>query len=90
MIKAVGKNKNGDTVVFLGLSRENTRRLHDDKPIVVHLQELDPRLPAMDVVLLADETEEAMEAKFKLIPGWPPPGMERDNGSGDWLGGPIG
>ncbi len=67
MIKAIGQNKEGRTVVFLGLSRMNTQRLHDDKPIVVRLTELDPRLPDLDVVLLAGETEEAIAAQFASV-----------------------
>lgn len=55
MIKAVSLKP--DPTVFLGLSRENTRRLLDNQPIPVKLRELHPSLPDITIVLLGGETE---------------------------------
>lgn len=58
MIKAVTTTTDGRPAVFLGLSRENTTRLHEGKPIVVRLRELHLGLPDLDVMLIAGETED--------------------------------
>lgn len=57
MIKAVAGGPARPTV-FLGLSRENTDRLHANQPIAVRLRELHPNLPDITVVLLAGDTED--------------------------------
>jgi len=62
MIKATGGTKDGVPLLLLGLSRENTRRLHDNQPIRVRVDHLDPRLPPLEIVLFAGETEEEMMA----------------------------
>lgn len=59
MIKAVLDNRDGSKTVLLGLSRENTNRLHQDMPIKVDLAEfgLDTTL---SIVLIGGETEGAI------------------------------
>lgn len=74
MIKALGKDGNGRTALFLGLSRKNTERLLQGKPIVVRLDELDATLPGMDVVLLGGETEADITEDLRSI-GPLPEGM---------------
>jgi ABC-type Fe3+-citrate transport system substrate-binding protein len=62
MIKAAatfGKKK----VLILGLSRENTERLHNGEPIKVDLEALG--LVGPDVILFAGETEEEMKAELE-------------------------
>ena len=68
MIKATGGTKDGVPLLMLGLSRENTRRLHDDQPIRVRADYVDPRLPALEIVLFAGETEEDMTTRLGLFP----------------------
>lgn len=58
MIKATGRTPDGDTVLILGLSRLNTERLLDGKPIKV--DGLDVGLPGIQVVLVGGETEQAI------------------------------
>ena len=54
---------NNRRTLFLGLSRENTRRLHQNEPIPVDAQALAQTSlldgPIQDVVLFAGETEDA-------------------------------
>jgi len=57
MIKAKMSTEDGRTIVLLGLSRENTTRLHANKPIYVTGAEMD--VP-VDIVIIAGETEEAI------------------------------
>lgn len=64
MIKAVGAKASGSTVVFLGLSRRNTELLLEDKPMVIDLHQLDPRLPEVEIVLFAGETEEELASQL--------------------------
>lgn len=57
MIKALGTDAEGKAQsIIIGLDRENTNRLHDNKPIGFYLNELSPELPNLFVVLLAGET----------------------------------
>lgn len=68
MIKAVAATSDG-TVVILGLSRENCKRLVAGQPISVKLAELDPRLPELTILLMGGETEETMAAELgKYLP----------------------
>jgi hypothetical protein len=67
VIKAVATTRDGRTAVFLGLSRENTDRLHDNKPMVVRLRELHPALPDLDIVLLAGETEVDIREDLRVL-----------------------
>ncbi len=80
MIKAVAGAEESPTV-FLGLSRENTRRLLADQPIVVKLRDLHPALPDLTVVLLGGETEELIEAQLRAL---------GQRGAGPAPGGPLG
>jgi hypothetical protein len=66
MIKAVASGPDG-SVVFLGLSRENTRRLLDNQPIRVRLRELHPDLPDLTVVLLGGETEDDIAEDLRVL-----------------------
>ncbi len=74
MIKAVATLADGRTAVFLGLSRDNTVRLHEGKPIPVRLRELHPDLPDLDVVLVAGETEDDIREDLRVL------GPVRDQG----------
>jgi hypothetical protein len=62
MLKVIATVNNRRTL-FLGLSRENTRRLHKGQPIPVDAQALTQGAlldgPIQDVVLFAGETEDA-------------------------------
>lgn len=64
MIKATGGTKDGTPLLVLGLSRENTKRLHEGKPILVRADEIDPRLPRIAVWLVAGETEDEIAAEL--------------------------
>lgn len=67
MIKAVGTDGQGKTLVILGLSRENTRRLHKDEPIVMNLAELATpgvELPDVSIMILAGESEAEISTKL--------------------------
>lgn len=66
MIQAVASGPGG-TLVFLGLSRENTRRLLADQPIRVRLQDLDAGLPEVTVILLGGETEEDIAEDLRVL-----------------------
>jgi len=65
MIKATGCGKDGTPVLFLGLSAENRKRLGEDQPIMVRADHVDPRLPAITVVLLGGDTEESIAAQLQ-------------------------
>jgi hypothetical protein len=74
VIKAVIHKPDGTTLVLLGLSRMNTDRLHDDKPIPVDLGELLPDLgKAVTVALFAGETDAAIAAHLRAQV-WTPQG----------------
>jgi hypothetical protein len=68
VIKFVGaKPGDGRTVVGLGLSAENLRRLQQDKPIVVELRELGFAGPPHLVLIFAGDTEEAMTERLREL-----------------------
>lgn len=73
MIKASAIKANGAAMVILGLSRENTTRLHDGQPILVNARNIDPRLPDVDIAIVAGETEEAIAADLRAAPIRMPP-----------------
>ncbi|MGH3796022.1 MAG: hypothetical protein ACREQ5_05930 [Candidatus Dormibacteria bacterium] len=62
MIKASGRTGDGDALVLLGLSRENTTRLLDGQPIKVHGQ--DVGMPGVVIVLLGGETEDDIKTEL--------------------------
>ena len=63
MLKMVGTTPDGQVVVFLGLSRENLRRLQADRPIKVRLEEVG--LGVGELVIFFGETEESMLADLQ-------------------------
>lgn len=65
MLTAVINGPDGGSVLLLGLSRENTRRLHADKPIPVRAHQIDPRLPELTVLLVGGETEQTIAADLR-------------------------
>jgi len=65
VIKATLLMKDGTSMLVLGLSRENTNRLHEGKPIPVKVAEVDPRLPELTVLIIAGETEDAIIAEVQ-------------------------
>lgn len=67
MIKAVATAADGRTAVYLGLSRQNTTRLHDNQPIIVRLRQLHADLPDLDIVLLAGDTEEDIVEDLRVL-----------------------
>lgn len=68
MIKARGE-KDGRPVLLLGLSRANVERLQADQPIVISADELEAMgLPAVEVVILAGETEATIAAQLGALP----------------------
>lgn len=72
MIKAVAGSKDRP-VVFLGLTRDNTDRLHTNQPIAVSLRALHPDLPDLEVVLMAGETEADITEDLRALGGPPTP-----------------
>lgn len=60
MMKARTVTKDGRPVILIGLDRENTKRLHDGKPIRVDLREAPPKgllIPGGPILyLIAGET----------------------------------
>lgn len=72
MIKALSTGKpDGSRTLLLGLSDENWRRLRqEDRPVAVNLQDLDPTLPPLTVVVCAGATEdeiyEDLRARVKI------------------------
>lgn len=78
MIKAVGTDGQGKTMVFLGLSKENTRRLLKGYHMVVDLQELDSRLPDVAVVLLGGQTEQELSSRLGHTLPQPAPGERHE------------
>jgi hypothetical protein len=62
VIKALSDTKaDGSRVLVLGLSEENWRRLRTgNQPIPVRLQDLDPTLPPITVLLIGGPTEESI------------------------------
>lgn len=69
MIKASGMYE-GRPMLVIGLSRLNCERLLQDKPIVFRATDADPRLPDLQVLIVAGETEDAIVAELKqAMPG---------------------
>jgi len=64
MIKATGRGQDGTPLLILGLSRGNTERLLSGQPIHVRADQVDPRLPALNVVLMGGETEGDIAAEL--------------------------
>lgn len=58
MIKATGGGADGVPFLLLGLSEENCRRLVAGQPISVRADHVDPRLPAINVILVGGATEQ--------------------------------
>lgn len=67
MIKATGALKDGTPLLVIGLSRENTRRLHDDQPIAFRADHVDPRLAPLEILLIAGDTEDSIAERLKGI-----------------------
>lgn len=65
MIRATMKTRDGRYVLMLGLSRENTKRLHAGMPILVDAHEVDDRMPELQIVILAGETEDDITAELR-------------------------
>lgn len=65
MIKASGGAADGTPLLLLGLSAENCRRLVAGQPILVRADEVDPRLPAVTVLLIGGATEDAIAAELR-------------------------
>lgn len=55
------------SVLFVGLDRSNTDRLHNDEPIWLKLSEMDPRLPDVAVLIIAGETDEEVQEELHRI-----------------------
>ena len=73
MIKATGGGSDGVPFLLLGLSAENCRRLLDGKPIVVRADHVDPRLPALNVIVVGGQTEQSITAELAdQFPGGAP------------------
>jgi hypothetical protein len=64
MIKATGGSRDGTPLLILGLSRANTEKLLAGQPIRVRTDHVDPRLPAMNIVLMGGETEADIAAEL--------------------------
>jgi len=73
MIKALLKTgtaeKPGADILILGLSHQNLDRLRAKQPIVFNLREVG--LPDCEVMIVADETEEKMQAELEKRFGAP-------------------
>lgn len=69
MIKASGSTGDGTPLVILGLSRENTVRLLAGQPIQLRVEQIDPRLPPLHVVLMGGETEDDISAEISRVFG---------------------
>ena len=76
MIRAVGRRADGGHTVVLGLSRENTERLHRNQPIPVRLRDLDGALPDVTVLLIAGETEADLAEDLRALGTPPTPDLE--------------
>lgn len=68
MIKGTG-NRNGTPVLLLGLTKENTTRLHDDKPILISAKEMiEMGFPPMEIAIVAGETEASISKALGGLP----------------------
>lgn len=76
MIKATLISTDGQVTLLLGLSRQNTERLHDGQPIVLNANDVDPRLPELRIALAAGETEEALRRELERYSRPAPEGNE--------------
>lgn len=65
VVKATMTTVDGKHVLVLGLTRENTKRLHDGLPIPIEVHEVDPRLPELTVLLMVGESEAAIMAELR-------------------------
>lgn len=69
-IKAIAR-VNNRTTLFVGLSRANTTRLHEDQPIPIDLKamlQLTPNVDEIeDLVIFAEEDEDAMLVRLRSI-----------------------
>lgn len=69
MIKGRGETDDGTQVLLLGLSAENIKRLHQDKPILVTAADMvGMGFPALEVVIIAGETEASMAQALGGLP----------------------
>jgi hypothetical protein len=64
MIEAYADSGAGP-ILFIGLSRENTQRLHDDQPIPIDVAAKLQGRQLAQVVLFAGETEDECEAYLR-------------------------
>jgi hypothetical protein len=62
--KATGKDK---TIVILGLSHENLKRLKAKNPIHINLADID--IPGYEIFIFAGETEEKIAEEMKEFIG---------------------
>lgn len=65
MIKATVLVRGGRTLFVIGLTRADTAKLHADIPKTIELHKTDPRLPELEILLCAGETEEAIAAALR-------------------------
>lgn len=63
VIRAYVKLASGQKVMFIGLDRENTKRLHDNQPIVFEPEVL----PGLRVVILAGETLDDVREDLRAL-----------------------
>lgn len=63
MIKFTG-DRDGKTLVGLGISEGNVAKLKEGKPILVHLDEMIPGIN-MDILIFYGDTEQAMYQELK-------------------------
>jgi hypothetical protein len=75
VIKATGGGADGTPFLLLGLSTENCRRLVAGQPIAVRADHVDPRLPAINVIVVGGETEDAIAVDLQRFTAgdWSPP-----------------
>jgi|GEM_PF-2627776 len=75
MIKAVLRDCENRTVVFLGLSETNVALLHDDKPIYFDMKglgdvsELEVKLKDARVVIIVGKTENSILRSLEVLMG---------------------
>lgn len=68
MLKASAPTKDGGTLVILGLSHENVRRMREqDNPVLVDLDDLN--VPGVKVMIFVGETEESMTREMMSLIG---------------------
>lgn len=79
MIKATSEMKDGRPLLILGLSGENITRLMANEPISINVGKLGDGMPAMEVVILAGKTEQAIADQLRAA-GLIGPGTEQRHG----------